>query len=225
MVAQKLQLQQAKVELQQKLLKASINAQEKERKRIASDLHDDIGSLLSALKLNVKHLKTVNQIKEAEKSFLDLTANMLDDGLKSVRDISYNLLPPTLARFGLWEALQELEQRINKSGQILVVANFSTMENCRFNEDSELSIFRIIQELLSNTLHHSGASEIIIKCRQTKQLEIEYSDNGIGITDQKQLQGLGMINMQSRMQSINGTLTISEPEANFFQAIIQIPLP
>lgn len=224
MVAQRLLLQQTEVELQEKLLRATIDTQEKERKRIASDLHDDIGSLLSALKLNVKYLKTVDQIGDAERDFLNTTADMLDDGLKSVRDISYNLLPPTLVRFGLAEALQELANRIKTSEQIKVITDFSALDNCTFDKNTELSIFRVIQELSSNTIHHSGASEISIKCKKFDQLEIKYTDNGSGISDQTQLQGLGMINMQSRIRSIHGSLVIQADEMSTFNALIRIPL-
>ena len=223
-VSQKLHIKQAEMIFQQKLLKASLDAQEKERKRIASDLHDDIGSLLSALKLNVKHLKTVDKIGTDEKNFLDNTAVLLDDGLENVRRISYNLLPPTLSRYGLWEALKELAKRVNDSGQMSIVVDFSPIEHHRFDANSELSIFRVIQELISNTLHHSGASEITISSKQNAHLEIEYSDNGKGITDQSQLQGLGMINMQSRIQTINGALSISQNESSNFLARLTIPL-
>jgi signal transduction histidine kinase len=224
MVAQKEQIQQSKMDLQQKLLIASVDAQEKERKRIASDLHDDIGSLLSALKLNVKHLKTVDRIGDVEKDFLDRTAGMLDDGLANVRNVSYNLLPPTLVRFGLWEALKELTTRINDSGQIKVLVDFSQVENFRFNENSELAVFRVIQELIANTTHHSEATEITLKCKQTTELEIEYTDNGAGITNATQLQGLGMINMQSRIRAINGTIVISEADLSYFRTILNIPI-
>lgn len=223
-VSQKLHIQQARVELQQKLLQASIDAQEKERKRIASDLHDDIGSLLSALKLNVRHLKTVREIGENEKEFLNETATMLEDGLTRVRNISYDLLPPTLVRFGLSEVLKEMANRINVSGQIRVNVNYACLEGLRLPESMELSVFRVIQELTSNTLHHSGASEINIHCECSDTLTITYSDNGSGITNEEQLQGLGMINMQSRIQSINGTLSVSNSSASSFSATIRVPL-
>lgn len=224
MVAQRLQIEQAKVELQEKLLRATINTQEKERKRIATDLHDDIGSLLSALKLNVKHLKTVDKIGDTERQFLGATADMLDEGLKSVRDISYNLLPPTLVRFGLSEALHELVNRIKQSEQLAVTSDFSVIDSCEFEKTKELSIFRVLQELTSNTIHHSGATEITINCRKSDHLEIKYTDNGSGISDVSQLEGLGMINMQSRIGSIKGTLEIPNHETSSFHAIIRIPL-
>ncbi|MFT6921821.1 MAG: signal transduction histidine kinase [Crocinitomicaceae bacterium] len=225
MVKQNLQIQQGKLDLQQKLLIASIDAQEKERRRIASDLHDDIGSLLSAIKLNVKHLKTVDQVGKEEQEFLEQTATMLDDGITSVRNVSYNLLPPTLVRFGIWEALKELIKRINDSKQISVVAHFSKVDNCRLDEAIELSIFRVFQELIANTTHHSEATTITITSKLTTELEFTYSDNGKGITDNSQLQGLGMINMQSRIRAAGGSISISEANVLPFLVNFKVPMP
>jgi signal transduction histidine kinase len=223
-VSQKLLIKQVEMDVQQKLLKASVDAQEKERKRIASDLHDDIGSLLSALKLNVRHLKTVDKIGEEEVAFLDRTATMLDDGLANVRRISYDLLPPSLVRFGLWVTLNELVQLVNNSNQVSINANFTDVENCQLNKNSELSILRVMQELIANSLHHSEASEITISCKKKNGLEIEYRDNGKGITNQSQLQGLGMINMQARIQTLGGKIAISGEEIPHFLATLTVPL-
>ncbi len=222
-VSQKLQIQRNEIETQQKLLQASIDAQEKERKRIASDLHDDIGSLLSALKLNIRHLKSIHQVTEQDRNFLDQTATMLDEGLANVRRISYDLLPPTLARFGLWKALKELIKRANDSEQIQIISNLESMMDYRLDKRSELSLFRVLQELISNTLHHSKATEITINCHEKDGLEIAYKDNGDGITDASQLTGLGMINMQSRIESLNGKMILSSQEDSHFFAQISIP--
>lgn len=224
MVRQKMQIHQVKLDLQQKLLAASINAQEKERKRIASDLHDDIGSLLSAIKLNVKHLKTVNEVGDSEKQFLENTALMLDGGLERIRTISYNLLPPTLVRFGLWEALKELINDINQSKQIQIKVDFANMDGHQLAETAQLSIFRVFQELISNTMHHSGATGVQIRIRKKDQLEFEYLDDGKGITDDLQLQGLGIINMQSRIRAVGGTISFPEVNALPFRVNFSIPL-
>lgn len=222
-VKQKLQLQEVKMDLQQKLLTAAVNAQEKERKRIASDLHDDIGSLLSALKLNLKHFKTLDCMGDVEQENLDSALEMLNDGLSNVRSISYNLLPPTLVRFGLVEALNELVKRIDNQDVTSVQTDFGALEHVNYDEKTELSVFRVIQELLTNTVHHANATEISIQCRFRDGLEIVYKDNGVGIKDKAQLLGLGMINLQSRMQTIKGSIEFSEINTPGFQARVKIP--
>ena len=217
-------MRQAEIETQQKLLNASLDAQEKERKRIASDLHDDIGSLLTALKLNLNHLKSLEQFSSNEKEFLDQSILMLDDGLTNVRSISHDLMPPTLVRFGIWEAINELANRINDSGQIWMTVQLDA-GNPELSERAQLGLFRVIQELTSNSLKHAEASEIKLSFElSNEQLKMSYSDNGKGITSETQLSGLGMITMKSRIKALNGEMEVSSEKKANFQALISIPL-
>jgi signal transduction histidine kinase len=225
LVSQKLQIQKGESEFQQQLLVASIDAQEKERKRIASDLHDDFGSLLSGLKLNINYLKTIDKVGAPEKEFLTRTGVLIDDGLSNVRRISYDLLPPTLIRFGLWEALRELIKDVNYNNQIRAIADFKNISiSDELPEKTQLSLFRILKELIANSLHEDSVSEIRIHCKEENSLIILYQDNGNGFTDTSQPQGLGMINMQSRIRSINGKMELSSEEDQYFFANISIPL-
>jgi signal transduction histidine kinase len=222
-VSQQIVIQKSENDLNKKLLEASITAQENERKRIASDLHDDIGSLLSALKINVQHLKTVDQIGEPERAFLETTHTMLNDGIANVRRISYDLLPPTLLRYGLWEAITELGKYIDQGQNVSVSTDFDSVHNLRLGEKAELSIFRVIQELIANSLHHSKATNISVRCDVNKDLMIYYEDNGPGFSDASQLNGLGILNMQRRIEALNGKMTLSSIEDNHFFALLQIP--
>lgn len=224
-VSQQVFIQKSENDLNKKLLEAAFNAQEKERKRIASDLHDDIGSLLSALKINVQHLKTVDKIGESEHEFLETTHTMLDDGITNVRRISYDLLPPTLVRYGLWEAINELGKYIEKSQKVMISTEFESVENLRLDAVSELSIFRVLQELIANSLHHSSATTISLRCSISKDLIIHYEDNGNGFTDASQLNGLGILNMQRRIETLNGKMSLSTIEDRNFFAHLHIPKP
>lgn len=223
-VTQKLHIEQAEVEHRQKLLNATIEVQEKERKRIASDLHDDIGSLLSTMKLNLNYLKRAGQGEERDK-VLDQTFAMVKDGLANVRRISYDLLPPTLVRLGLWEAITEFANRLNDSEQISMSLFIQGTEHFRLSGAEELAIFRVIQELVSNTLHHSDAKHIKLDIRaDVETLTLEYSDNGAGFSDAKQLGGLGMTNMQGRIGAINGSMQVSDESTGHFFARITLPI-
>lgn len=224
-VSQQMLIQKSENDLNRKLLEASITAQENERKRIASDLHDDVGSLLSALKINVQHLKTLDQIGETEREFLETTRSMLDDGISNVRQISYNLLPPTLVRYGLWEAINELGKYIEQSQRITFTTDFDSVENIRLDEASELSLFRVLQELITNSLHHSSASEISIRGNMSNDLTIRYEDNGTGFSDASQFNGLGILNMQRRIESLHGTMILSRIDDDHFFANLQFPKP
>lgn len=223
-VTQKLHIEQAEVEHRQKLLNATIEVQEKERKRIAADLHDDIGSLLSTMKLNLNYLKKA-QVEEERKKVLEQTFSMVKDGLANVRRISYDLLPPTLARLGLWEALKELANRLNDSEQISISLVTNGTEHVRLLAPEELAIFRVVQELISNTLHHSNANSIDVEIKvSAASLSLEYKDNGEGFTNAKQIGGLGMTNMQSRIGAIRGEMQVSNETTGYFFARIVLPL-
>ena len=223
-VTQKLHLEQAEVAHRQKLLNATIEMQEKERKRIASDLHDDIGSLLSTMKLNLIYLQKA-QHEEDRKKVLDQTFEMVKDGLANVRRISYDLLPPTLVRLGLWEAIKELTNRLNDSEQVSIALSINGTDDFRLSEPKELAIFRVVQELVSNTLHHSGAKHIGLEINANKaRLTLDYKDDGPGFSNAQQLGGLGMTNMQSRIRAIKGTMDVSDESTGHFFANITLPL-
>lgn len=224
-VSQKLRMQESENEFQLKLLQASIESQEKERKRIASDLHDEIGSLLSGLKTNIGYLKNIDKIGEDERAFLERTSELLDDGLTNVRRISYDLLPPTLSRFGLWEALNELVKDVSFNKEIIISTDFTPALHYTLAEEVQLSIFRVIKELLSNSFHEPSVSHIEINTQQMDEtLTISYKDNGNGFTTQSQPHGLGIVNMKSRIQSISGTIQLSTISDDHFFATISIPL-
>ena len=223
-VLQKLLIQKGENELQQKLLQASISSQEKERKRIASDLHDEIGSLLSGIQANMSYLKTIDRIESEERDFLNRASELIDDGLTNIRRISYDLLPPTLVRFGLWEALEELVEDVNRNHGVSAQANFETLRDLKLPETVQLSIFRVIKELIANSLHQQSVSVLSIECGKTHEITINYQDNGHGFTKTTQSQGLGIITMQSRIQSIHGKIQFSTHSDDCFFANITLPL-
>ncbi|WP_341900082.1 histidine kinase [Fluviicola taffensis] len=210
--------------LQLKLLQASVYSQELERKRIAADLHDEIGSLLSSLGSNMNYLKTIDSIPKEEKAFIEQAVKLIDNGLSNVRRISYDLLPPTLVKFGLYEALQELIGEVNHLSHIRIFANFEPLKNNSFPDHIGLAVFRVFKELIANSLKEEMVSEIFIQCHLTHELTFEYSDNGNGFSDTQQTQGLGIFTMRSRIQSVYGTIQFSTATDNFFAAIIKIPL-
>lgn len=220
---QKLKLKEVEREHQMKLLRATVETQEKERKRIASDLHDDVGSLLSALKVNVDFLEQHPDTVESQRWFLAETREQLEHGIESVRQISYNLYPPTLASFGIWEAIREIVERVNTTEQLkaqLILKDVSF----RPDKEVELSLLRVTQELISNTIRHAEANQLTIEIGSNSHgIEIVYRDNGKGLPDTDLKEGLGLMNMQSRISAINGTLIIDRPNTTGFKATIQIP--
>lgn len=223
-VVQKLRIQEDENKLQQKLLQASIQSQEQERKRIAADLHDEIGSLLSSLRANMNHLKTIEALPNDEKAFIEQAGKLVDNVLSNVRRISYDLLPPTLSKFGLYEALNEFIQETNKLPHINTLSNLEALKTVTLPDNINLALFRVFKELVSNSLKEGSVTEIKILCQISGDISFEYSDNGNGFSDLEETQGLGIITMQSRIQSLNGSIAFSKTNDNFFSATIQVPI-
>lgn len=200
LLKKELEINRIKAEQQEKILRNTVQAQEKERKRIAQDLHDEVGAMLSVVKLNVGRIeKKIDDVKP--RTLASETKLYLDDVITQVRRISRDLMPPSLEKLGLSCALEEMVTWINKSDQIKVVFSKSG-EPFRLEIKKELAVFRIIQELLNNALKHSNASQILIKSRFTNDyMAVSVTDNGVGFEPEKlKNTGLGLKNLESRSE-------------------------
>lgn len=195
---------------QKEMLQSIIVTQEKERKRIAQDLHDDISS-----KLNVIHLNA-NLIKDGELSIIEVDTinkniiSVTDKTLESARKIAHNLLPPILEKFGLQPALEELADDFSNSKKITI--NYKIDYKNQLTKNDELHIFRIVQELINNSVRHGKAKKSNLSiASKDNALFIEYSDNGIGFdtSSPDSQKGLGMKNIESRIELLHGVLLIN----------------
>src|SRR4051812_20622413 len=153
-----LRLQEMEKKQQKILLNASIRLQEEERQRLAADLHDDAGPLLATARLYLSE-NLVNQDKATQLQSIFQARQILDDTIQLIRNISHSLMPPTLKNFGLESAITDLFQKISGAGTINASSRFHDYKE-RLKPDKELSIYRIVQELISNTLKHSNSSFI-----------------------------------------------------------------
>ncbi|WP_432670677.1 sensor histidine kinase [Flavobacterium sp. SM2513] len=199
---------------QKSMLNATILVQENERKRIARDLHDDISSKLSIISLN-SHLLTSNNLsdeetKEITTNIIDVTAKVLD----STRRIAHDLLPPILEEFGLHAAIEELCSAFTNGDTIAILyknpANQSFFDSIEV--EKHLHIYRILQELINNSIRHGKATQIQITFATIEEeKKCVYIDNGIGFDTEelKTRKGLGLKNIESRVNFVNGTLKIS----------------
>src|SRR5215467_8682821 len=151
-------LQQMEQEQQKILLNASIKLQEEERQRLAADLHDDAGPLLATARLYLNE-NLVNQDKVTQLQAIFQARQIIDDTIQLVRNISHSLMPPTLKNFGLESAVNDLFQKISGSGTLNASSRFHEYRE-RLKPEKELTLFRIIQELVNNILKHSGSSFI-----------------------------------------------------------------
>lgn len=197
-------------------LNAIIQTEEKERKRFAKDLHDGLGPLLSTVKMSVSALAQIEHNK-ASKEIVINTELIINEAIKSLKDISDNLSPHVLNNFGLLRALRNFTNKINTTKAIEIKLE-SNITSDRFNNNIEVVLYRVICELINNTIKHASAKTINISLiKKDDYLKIAYRDNGKGF-DKNKLEelpstgGMGFSNIYSRINSLKGDISIeSEP--------------
>ncbi len=213
------------IEYQKKMLNATILVQEVERKRIARDLHDDISSKLNIISLN-SHLLTSNDLLEHETrqittNIIDVTAKVLD----STRRIAHDLLPPILEEFGLHAAIEELCSTYTNGDQISIDYTNSARQSFfdAIETEKHLHLYRILQELINNSMRHGKATKIVITFDdKIKKKVLKYEDNGKGF-DAENLnnkKGLGLKNIESRVNFLNGKFKIKSAPDKGVQIIL-----
>ncbi|PHS07841.1 MAG: two-component sensor histidine kinase [Kordia sp.] len=208
-VEKELEKSAIKLDGQKKILQATIETQERERKRIAQDLHDAISAKLNVVSLHVNMLMdgslTTTEQQDALGSVLDVTTTVLE----SSRQIAHDLLPPILDNFGLVEALKELLAEFGATKKVVAQHNINYLTS--LTKVEELHLFRIVQELLNNSIRHGKATIIRLELHDADRvMQLVYKDNGKGFLVKQALKesGLGLKNIKSRIAILNGELHI-----------------
>lgn len=211
-IKQKAELADAIAREQKIRFKAVIDAQEQERKRVAQDLHDGLGQLLSTARLNVSALEDSLDPNDDESDKIWLNAlSLIDESVQEVRNVSHNMMPSALIRLGLVAALREQIAKINRAGKIAVTFEVVGMD-VRMEEAVEITLYRVIQEVLNNAIKHSNAHEIVVRiARANGKLEVGIKDDGTGLDLQliKRSSGIGWKNIYSRVELINGVIDMN----------------
>ncbi len=226
-----LELQKEKGKQQSQLIEAAIQSQETERKRISSELHDEVGALLSTIKLYLNQIPPSVINEESKISVLNNCKTLIDDTVRTVRNISTNLEPATIKDFGLQSALQHFSDKLNKSTGIKssVVVQGPVQ---RFNIEKELAAFRIIQELTNNILKHANAPSVsyilIQKSDEVLQIFIEHTGNGINQKEFEEklyrTEGLGLKNIQNRLNILKANIHFEKTSDQLSSISCQIPV-
>ena len=188
-------------------LTALLEGQEQERERLARDLHDGLGGLLSGTKIQLTQLN--DTINNETKSKLTQSIQQLDGAVDELRRVAHNLMPDLLLNYGLEEALKEYAIRMSNSTLDLDVQFLSYTKT--LHQDTQLLVYRIIQELVNNSIKHAQPSQIIIQFVEDETAySVTVEDDGIGfeIEEAKKRQSAGLYNIQSRIQFLKGTLNI-----------------
>ncbi|GAA4339816.1 hypothetical protein GCM10023149_50780 [Mucilaginibacter gynuensis] len=210
LLKQRQRLQKAELEHQKELLNAVIESQEIERKRVGRDLHDDVGTALSSLRLIIDMFNP-EDTATGHKDFISSTKNIIDKVIKDVRNISHNLSPTTLSYYGLVSAVEEHCNYINQSGKLCVtLVNDAAQLVEQVALPAATALYRVLEELLNNTIKHAGATETsVIFSQENDILLITYKDNGKGIDSSVLTSpGMGLQNIESRLSNIGAVYTI-----------------
>lgn len=204
------------------ILKASIQSEEEERKRIATELHDDVGATLSSARLFLNSANT-----DISRDQIHLSKSLIDDSLNKIRAVSYKLQPSSLITLGLQSAIKNNIDILNKSGQIEAI--FLDVEGFpRIDSYTELHVYRIVQEVITNVTKHANAKELTIEMLVDCDLQIRIHHNGDGMTSSqfenlaKSSTGQGLRNIKNRIRIVNGEIEHSF-ENGLFVILICIP--
>jgi two-component system, NarL family, sensor kinase len=210
---------------QNELFNTIVTFQDSERQRIAQDIHDSVGSVLSAAKLQ---LSTLEEIKD------DLPADhqknykaaliLLDQATQELRNISHNIMPAALSRLGLIAALENLIDKISTYSGVRINFNVYGFKE-RLAEKTEIGIYPVVLELMNNILKHARASQATVQLvRHPQYINITIEDNGKGFDVKTQRgDGIGLKNVMSRIQYLKGSINIDSEEGQGTSIMIDIP--
>lgn len=212
------------------LMSAIVETQEEERRRIARDLHEGLAQTLSTAKMNFSsfEMSACNCDTNGEqKKLLQTSIALLDTALQELSLISYNLMPGTLYTFGLVAALEDMLHMLNTVSTIRL--SFHTHEYKRLNRQTEIILYRIIQELVNNAHRHSGATEISVQLiMHRKKLAVIVDDDGEGFEAENVLSsegnGLGLKSVKARVKFLNGFISVDSHANSGTVVSVEIPL-
>lgn len=221
---QKIKRKDTKQKILLNIINSSIDSQEVERKKIASFLHDNINSLLSSAGLHLNTFTAQHDIKSSE---IQKAKTILSEAHELLRDMSHDLVPSLLVRFGLIYALEDLCEKNSNSAIAFEFSNSIPISR-RYVEKFEMKIYFIVSELFSNITKHSNAQTAVLSLTEKQdQLIFSIYDDGIGFKTHKlkDAEGFGLNRIRARIKKYKGTLSIISKENQGTKIKIQIPLP
>ena len=207
----------SELETQQQLTatEAVLKGEEQERTRLAKDLHDGLGGMLSGIKYSFQTMKGNLVMTPDNHQAFERSMDMLDSSIKEMRRVAHNMMPEALVKFGLDTALKDFCNDINQSGALRVTYQSIGLENGTIEQTTAIAIYRIVQELINNTMKHAAAKMAIVQVTKTNgSISITVEDDGKGFDPVilKGGRGIGWSNIQSRVEYLKGKLDVqSEP--------------
>lgn len=225
-------LQQAKIdeletEKQLTATEAVLKGEEQERTRLAKDLHDGLGGMLSGIKFSLNTMKENLIMTPDNAHAFERSIDMLDSSIKEMRRVAHNMMPEMLVKYGLDTALKEYCGEIDRSGVVHVNYQSVGMHQAVVTQTTSIAIYRIIQELLNNTIKHANAKNVLVQLHQSVQekiLAVTVEDDGDGFDANllKQSNGMGWLSIRNRIEFLKGKIDLQSAPGKGTSILIEI---
>lgn len=227
---QKQKLQQQRIteletEKQLAATEAVLKGEERERSRLAKDLHDGLGGMLSGIKYAFQTMKGNLVMTPENHQAFERSMDMLDSSIKEMRRVAHNMMPEALVKFGLDTALRDFCNDINQTGVLKLSYHSSGIEQIVIDQTTAITIYRIVQELLNNTIKHAGAASAIVQIEQAEgiiTLTVEDDGRGFDPVILQQSKGIGWSNIQSRVEFLKGKLDVKSTAGKGTSVLIEL---
>ncbi|MBS1947986.1 MAG: sensor histidine kinase [Bacteroidetes bacterium] len=230
----KQKLQQAKIdelETEKKLTatEAVLKGEEQERTRLAKDLHDGLGGMLSGIKFSLNNMKGNLIMTPDNAQAFERSMDMLDSSIKEMRRVAHNMMPEILVKYGLDAGLKEFCNDIERSGVLQISYQSIGMDKATIEQTTAVTVYRIVQELVNNTIKHASAKNVLVQlhyAEQEKLLAITVEDDGKGF-DKESLSkstGIGWSNIQNRVEFLKGKIDVNSTIDKGTSVLIEITL-
>ncbi|HVU53647.1 MAG TPA: sensor histidine kinase [Puia sp.] len=224
---QQIRIDELEKEKQLTATEAVLKGEEQERTRLAKDLHDGLGGMLSGIKHSLSNVKGNLIMTPDDAQTFERSIDMLDSSIKEMRRVAHNMMPEILVRYGLNMALKEFCNELNRSGVIYADYQSMGMDKATIDQTAAVTIYRIVQELANNAIKHAAASTVLIQVHllaQERSMAITVEDNGKGFDTAllKQSSGMGWNNIQKRVDFLKGRLDLNSAPGKGTSVLIEI---
>ncbi len=204
--------------------KSVLQGEEAERSRMARDLHDGLGGLLSSVKINLSSMKGNSIISNENADAFENAIRLLDHSITELRRVAHNMMPETLVHYGLKTAITEFIKRMGTQKEVSIDFSFFG-DDLRYSSELEITLFRIGQELVNNAIKHSSADKISIQFfSEEKRICLQVLDNGKGFDPHAGKEGKGLVSIRNRVDSFNGRFDIWSKTGEGTEATVEFLL-
>jgi signal transduction histidine kinase len=214
---QQLKITELEKEKQLTATEAVLKGEEQERTRLAKDLHDGLGGMLSGIKYNLNTMKGNLILTPDNAQAFERSVDMLDSSIQEMRRVAHNMMPEVLVKFGLDTALEQFCSDINQSGALKINYQSMGLKDAAIEQITAITIYRIVQELINNTIKHAGATTALVQLNKADgTLSVTVEDNGKGFDTAllSRAKGIGWTNIQHRVDFLKGKLDVQSGKGN-----------